>query len=244
MFRNRRDEALDSEPRQYLDAETQANFDRGMTAEDARFAARRKVGNLGRIKEQAREVWGLAFLERLIQDLVYGVRLMKRSPVFTLAAVLSLALGIGANTAIFRFVDQILLRDLPIEKPNELVLLERVSSTGPSALQSIHFYDFLKDHTTSLSGITAVSFFTWDAEKQGSDLAGEFAAGNLFSVLGLKPAAGCLLHPADDNEASDGPVVVLDHEFWRTAFAGDPVQRDFCESRAGLGPAPLFSTQL
>ena len=222
MFWNRRDEALELELREYLEAETQANIDRGMTPEEGQFAARRKLGNLGRIKEQTREVWGLAFFERLIQDIVYGARLMKRSPVFTLVAVLSLALGIGANTAIFRFVDQILLRDLPIEKPHELVSLKRVSSTGGSALQSIHFYDFLKDHTTSLSGITAVGFFVWQGEEQGSDLAGEFAAGNLFSVLGLKPSAGRLLQPADDNEARDGPVVVLDHEFWRTAFAGDP----------------------
>lgn len=222
MFWNRRDSELESELGQYLEAETQACIERGMTPEEAHFAARRKLGNLGHIKEQTREVWGFAFLERLLQDVIYGWRLMKRSPIFTLVAVLSLAIGIGANTAIFRLVDQILLRDLPIEKPNELVSVERVSSTGASALQSIHFYEFLKDHTTSLSGITAVSMFNWDAETRGSGLMGEFAAGNLFSVLGLKPAAGRLLHPADDNEATDGPVVVLDYEFWRTTFGRDP----------------------
>src|SRR6266853_3436059 len=134
--RKRMLEELDADIREHIERETQDNIERGMSPEDARYAALRKFGNVTRVKEDTREVWSIVWLEELSQDVRYGLRMLRNSPGFAAVAILTMALGIGANTAIFSLVSAVLFRALPYRDPARLVW---VTNFVPSQGENIVF---------------------------------------------------------------------------------------------------------
>lgn len=226
--RARRDEDLARELGSYLAHEVDDNLARGMTREDAERAARRKLGNRTLVREAERERNSLPWVESLWQDLRYGARQLKSSPGFTAAALLSLALGIGANTAVFQLLDALRLRTLPVVRPGELM---EVRFEGPK----IRF----GTHTSWTSDLTFPLFralrerqagfqdlFAWGTETvslQDADrakpAAGLWVTGNFFSSLAVPAERGMLFGAAFETQGCQ-PAVVVSHAFWQSHFGG------------------------
>jgi putative ABC transport system permease protein len=171
-------------------------------------------------------------MNAILQDLRYSLRSLRRSPVLTIVALLSLALGIGANTAIFSLMDQALLRPLPVRNPSELVLL---SATGPAPGSMITNYDDkvtfsylvycdFRDSAPAVQGVLAraPSFFSVSWRDATERVYGELVSGTYFDVLGVHAALGRAFTPDDDRVPGAHPVVVLSYLYWKNHFAGDP----------------------
>jgi len=171
-------------------------------------------------------------MQILLQDLRYGARILLKNPGFTLIAVLTLALGIGANTAIFSLTDQILLRLLPVERPEELVVLRspgpktgRVSSDGDNAASfSYPMYKALRDRNNAFSGLLARFAVSLSVAGNGQTerADGELVSGNYFEVLGVRAALGRVFNQEDDRAPGAHPVVVLSHAYWARRFGAEP----------------------
>src|SRR6266571_914238 len=170
-------------------------------------------------------------MDTLLQDLRYGLRTLIRNPGFTTVAVLTLALGLGTNTAIFSLTDQILLRSLPVQKPDELVVLRsdgpktgRVSSdSDPANSFSYPMYKQIRDQSDEFAGLLArfpVSLSV-AGEGQTERANGELVSGNYFDVLGVVPALGRVFNQDDDLVPGANPIVVLSHGYWVRRFGGD-----------------------
>src|SRR5436190_5099060 len=170
-------------------------------------------------------------MQTLWQDVRYGLRMLGKNPGFTLIAILTLALGIGANTAIFSLLNQVLLRRLPVRNPGELVVLK---SPGPkrghvwsdgddSEVFSYPLYKGLAKNTAVLDGVFARYQFAASIASHGQTErgSGELVTGNYFDVLGVRPTLGRVLSPADDDVQGAHPVVVLSHSYWMRHFGGD-----------------------
>ena len=163
-----------------------------------------------------------------LQDLRYALRTLRKSPLFASVAVLSLALGIGANTAIFTLIDQLLLQRLPVPHPEQLVMLTARghhygSNNGPNSLSYLMYTDF-RDQNQVFSGMFSRHGETFSLSFEGKTelVAGESVSGNYFPVLGVGAALGRVFNASDDLYQGAHPLAVLSYGFWKTRFGGDP----------------------
>jgi putative ABC transport system permease protein len=223
MRRGRLEREMEEEMRFHLEMQIEQNLGAGMAAEDAHYAARRQFGNQTWLKEVSREMWSLNSIETLIQDLRYGARTLMKSPGFAFAAVLTLALGIGANTAIFSVVNAVLIRSLPFTEPDRLVVLmenyrrvERMSASYPN------FKDWRERAKSfeAMAGFRAESFTLTGVDK-AVRLQGRRVNWNLLPMLGVKPQLGRMFTEQDDQPGASA-TALMSHGLWQERFGGDP----------------------
>ena len=227
FFKSKMEEELDEELRFHLEREIEENIARGMSPEEARFAALRSFGGVERVKEESRDERSIRLLEEVWQDLRFGARMLMKRPGFTIIAILTLALGIGTNTAIFNIVNALLLRPMPSVVEEERLV--QVGRTHEDAVfDSLSYPDYLdyREQNTVFSGI-AVYFKTplhlGNAETEGraERVRGELVSGSYFSTLGAKAALGRTLTPADDTAPAANPVAVIGYDLWQRRFGAD-----------------------
>jgi putative ABC transport system permease protein len=218
LRRARLEKELERELRDHVERQVVDYVKAGMPAEEARRRALLEFGGIERAKEYCRDARGTRYLEDLAQDLRYGARVLRRSPAFTLVAIASLALGIGANTAVFTLVDSLILRSLPVRDPERLVRLQHGSWTNP-------IWEQIRERQHELlDGAAAFSDTRFDLASGGeAELAdGFWASGGFFDVLGVPAILGRTFTSEDDvrDGGPDGPVAVISYAFWQSRFGG------------------------
>jgi predicted permease len=226
LFHSRRvDQDLDAELRDHLERQIEFHRAAGLSPAEARDAALREFGNVAVVQEECRDARRVNLIEDALRDLRYALRSMRRAPGYTAVAALSLALAIGANTAIFSLVNVLMLRDLPVASPHELLEIGRLTQYGRGNF-SYPIYERLRDQSTGFTGVSTMSSGTVqatldDAARQPS---GRFVSGNFFPLLGISPAVGRLLSPDDDRfDATAGSTLaVIGYRLWQRGFGGDP----------------------
>ena len=217
MWRRKREQDLDRELRSHLDAEAeeQGSLD----------SAKRAFGNITRVKEEVREMWGWTSFDRLARDLRYALRTMRRRPVFTAVAVLSLAIALGANTAVFSFVNAIVLRRLPVPGAERLVILHQKNETFgiENCCFTYPFFRELRKQDADFEDALALTSAeaTLAGREQTERLNVELVSGNYFSMLGVRAAAGRLLDENDDQAEGTSPVCVISYRLWQERFGGE-----------------------
>jgi predicted permease len=222
FFRKRRlDEDLDVELRSHLELLTAENVRRGMTPEEARHAARREFGGVEQTKEDYRDTRGLPMLELFLPDLRYAFRTLRKNPGFAAIAVLTLALGIGANTAIFSIVNAVLLKPLPFPESSRIVAVYQTLPQRGVLRNGASYLNFADWCEQSRSFEAMGAFHGTDLSLTGSGdpevISGAVVTSGLFSTLGVRPIAGRVLIPADDR-AGAAPVVLMSERLWRRRF--------------------------
>jgi macrolide transport system ATP-binding/permease protein len=226
-------EQLDEDIRDHLERETQDNIDRGMSPEDARYAALRKFGNVARVKEQTHEVWSIAWLEQLVQDIRFGARTLWRNPGLTVAAILAIALGVGINVGIFSVLNGIAFRLLPVPRAQEIISVNQILHFQGRGDRSIHnganyfsYSEYLdyRDHNHVFAGLVAYEPFVEATLADGNvhPITGTAASCNYFDVLMEHPAQGRGLVDSDCASHGANAVVVVSDDLWRGRFASDP----------------------
>ncbi len=225
MHRKEREQGLDEEIRVHFDMAIRERIERGENPAEAEANARREFGNSTLVKEVTRDVWGWPWFEALPQDLRYGLRQLRRNPGFTVVAVLTLALGIGANTAIFSIVDAVLLRSLPYPHPRQLVLMFDVPLKERDALSAISYRDFreIRGQNRVFSDVAGNSFhdLTLTGAGEPSIVNTADVTPEIFSVLDAKPLLGRTLLPEDGRRGA-APMAVLSESLWRSRFGSNP----------------------
>jgi predicted permease len=221
--RRQRERDLELELQAHLELDAEELRESGLPAPAAQFAARRRLGNTILLAEAIREVWGWSWLERIGQDVRFGLRLLRKNPAFSVVAILSLALGIGANTAIFGLIDALLLKSLPVRDPQSLLFVAKQAQGGvdPSFyyetyrrlgaaqpfFQELAAYGERVRMNVSIGGVAESTM-------------GQLVSGNYYSVLGVPPVAGRVLTPEDDRFPGAHPVAVVSHGYWQRRLGG------------------------
>lgn len=224
-----REKELNEELESHLQMAIADRMARGESLEQATILAKRELGNITLIKEVTRTMWGGQLIEQIIQDLLFGVRILKKSPVFTVIAILSLAFGIGANMAVFQLLNAVSLRLLPVNSPEELAEV-RISSndersghfTGNRSSLTYALWQELYNNQTAFSGI-----FAWNSTQLNLSQGGEvqlakalYVSGDFFNVLEVKPVVGRMFTNADDKAGCGSNFVVISYQFWQRQYGG------------------------
>jgi len=224
LFRKRQlDHELEAELRAHLESLTDENIRRGMDPKEAAHAARREFGGVEQTKRLYRDQRGLPFLETLVQDARYALRMLRKSPSFAAVAVLTLALGIGANTAVFSIVNGVLLHPLPFANADRLVVVGESEDDRKPSTTSFATYEDWKTRSKSFEDLTLYRQWqpTLMAPDEPEQLIGLRVANNYFRTLGIRIAAGRDFAPGDDQPATRF-VVILSHALWQRRFKSDP----------------------
>ena len=222
--RHKLDSDLDDELRAHIDLAVDENVKGGMSAQQARTAALRELGGVTQVMQRRREQRGLPFLEVFAQDIRFALRQLGKSPAFTITAVLTLAVGIGANTAVFSIVNSFLFRPLPVKDPAHLVVVayEDPKANYPHELSNADLQDFqARSEVTSDMTAFLVNFAGLSTGNRSERILVTYAKGNYFSSLGIQPALGRLFLPREGETPGADSVVVLGYAYWMRRFNGD-----------------------
>jgi predicted permease len=254
---------LADEMQLHLDLRQEQQIEDGLSPGDARAAAHRRFGNPMLLREQSYRAWGWSWLESLAQDILYGLRAMLHSPGITLVALLSLALGIGANTAIFSLMDAVMLRSLPVKNPQQLVLLGTANDRGfengfdVTDLFSYPVYRQFQQRNHVLSQLAAVLSTSRtihgyiEGHNAAEPISVELVSGTYFSTLGISAMLGRTIAEADDHTAGASPIAVISYSWWKHKLSGDPAalgrtirlnQTTF--TIVGIAPPEFFGTEV
>jgi predicted permease len=262
----RRDQAvsdIDEEMQLHLDLRRQQQIESGVPANDAAAAAHRRFGNPTLLRERSYTAWGWQWLETLLQDMLYGLRAMLRSPGITIVALLSLALGIGANTALFSLMDAVMLRSLPVKNPQQLMLLGTANDRGfengfdvtdlfsyPVYRQFQQRNRVFSDFAAVLSTDRTIHGFV-EGHSAAEPMTVQLVSGTYFSTLGLTAMMGRAIDEGDDRIAGSSPVAVISNSWWRRKLGSDPTalgrtiqlnQTTF--TIVGIAPPEFFGTEV
>lgn len=233
-----RDRDLEQEVQAHFEMATRDRIERGESPEDAASSARREFGNRTLVKEVTREMWGWSSFERLLQDLRYTVRVLRKSPGFTAVAILSIALGIGVNTAIFSLIDAVMLKSLAVRNPVQLVMVGDPTRTGALSdgpgradLFAYPFFERFRARNQVFSDVYAsgrcehMDISLANGERVGTDqdrIRGRFVSGNFFSLLGVHAVIGREFTEEEVRVPGSAPVVEISHGFWERTFGENP----------------------
>jgi putative ABC transport system permease protein len=232
--RQQREDELEAEIRNHVEMSIRDRIARGESPDEAHASALREFGNVGLIKEVTREMWGWGSLERLIQDLRFGRRMLRKNPGFSLVAILTLALGIGVNTALFTVFDAFVLKPLPLKDPDSIVTITGYNREGQrQRLFSYLDYVDYRDRNTVFAGLMAWNKFGAPLGDEAASVEdsqflpgnigiGYLVSGNYFAVLGAEFALGRGFTPEEDQTPNTHAVLVLSHICWERRFNSDP----------------------
>jgi predicted permease len=243
--RKQRNEELNEEIRAHLALAEREAMQAGKILSEAQLAARHEFGNVVVAAEVTRDIWGWRWLADMLQDARYGLRMLRKNPAFTAVAVLTLALGIGANTAIFSIIDAVMLRSLPVRDPQQLVLLQWNARHEPKThgngsygdcltnfgegestgcLLSKPFVEDVRLKTDVFSGFAAFASpgpVNLSGNGPASRASAQYVSGDYFETLGVRATVGRMIQGADDAPSAPA-VAVLNYGYWQSAFGGDP----------------------
>jgi len=221
--RGKREKELEEEVRSHLEMAARERAERGVDEGEAARAARREFGNMELVKETTRDAWGWGFLDRLAQDIRFGGRTIAKSPGFAAVAILTLTLGIGANTALFSVVNGVLLNPLPYPQPEQLVTLhESKPNFDTGSISFPNFRDWQKEnHTFSSMAISRPYGFALTGMGEAEQVRARFISSDFFSVLGVNPVLGRTFVPGED-EIGAPPIAMMSAGLWKRKFGSSP----------------------
>jgi predicted permease len=227
--RKNRDEELDEELQSHLRMAERDRVERGESATEAERAAHRQLGNMVLVKETTRDIWGWRWISDFAQDVRFGFRMLRKNPAFLATAVISLALGVGANTTVFSFLNALLFRGPAVKNQSELLELNqtdrRVSGLDGFSPISYPAYKFYLESNDVFSGLSAFDGemrpTSWSHSGGGELIQGQLVSSNFFSVLGVTPVAGRDFLPDEGKVPATDLVVILNYGFWQRSMSGD-----------------------